>query len=51
MEHILTDHQRRELAGRARTLHERLDGPPNDAGSDLFTPIHVMESICEFIYP
>ncbi len=26
--------QRREIAGRARTLHERLAGPPNDPGGD-----------------
>lgn len=29
-----TEQQRREIAGRARTLHERLDGPPNSSGSE-----------------
>lgn len=31
---IFTQSQRREIAGRARTLHERLEGPLNDPGSE-----------------
>lgn len=34
MKRNLTDRQRRELAGRARTLHERLDGPLNVPGDE-----------------
>ncbi|RDZ61944.1 type 2 lantipeptide synthetase LanM [Haloferax sp. Atlit-12N] len=33
-EMVFTQQQRREIAGRARTLHERLEGPPNDPGPD-----------------
>ncbi|WP_135826495.1 type 2 lanthipeptide synthetase LanM family protein [Halorussus ruber] len=34
MPRLLTRQERREVAGRARTLHERLDGPPNEPGDD-----------------
>lgn len=34
MSELFTDEQRRELAGRARTLHERFEGVPNVEGDD-----------------
>lgn len=34
MRRQFTRQERREIAGRARTLHERLDGPPNESGED-----------------
>ncbi len=32
MDATLSAEEKREIAGRARTLHERLDGPPNESG-------------------
>lgn len=34
MEDTFSETERREIAGRARTLHERLAGPPNEPGGD-----------------
>lgn len=34
MDDCLTERERREIAGRARTLHERLEGPSNSPGGE-----------------
>lgn len=34
MDDRLTERERREIAGRARTLHERLEGPSNSSGGE-----------------
>lgn len=34
MERVYSGEQRREIAGRARTIRERLEGPPNEPGAE-----------------
>ncbi|MBV0901044.1 type 2 lanthipeptide synthetase LanM family protein [Haloarcula salina] len=46
MEHTFTVAERRELAGRARTIHERLSNTPNDPGPE--PPIEPEEILAEW---
>ena len=45
MSAVFSPDQRREIAGRARTLHDRLDGPPNEPGEDPpFSPDELLST-------
>lgn len=39
-----TETERREMAGRARTLHERVAGPPNEPGGDHPDPDRLLDA-------